>query len=128
MSRRVIDLAFKRAAVARVEAGEKVIALSRELSVHRQMIYKWVDASRAGELGARGRGRPTSAEAASRQARLEQDDPLAAARRRIAELERKVGQQAFELDFFQGALRRIKASRRPNDGPGATGSSPRSKR
>jgi transposase len=33
---------------------------------------------------------------------------LLAARRRIAELERKVGQQELELDFFGEALRRIK--------------------
>ena len=32
---------------------------------------------------------------------------LLAARRRIAELERKVGQQELELDFFGEALRRI---------------------
>jgi transposase len=31
------------------------------------------------------------------------------ARKRIAELERKVGQQELELDFFGAALRRIKA-------------------
>ena len=34
---------------------------------------------------------------------------LLAARKRIAELERKVGQQELELDFFGEALRRIKA-------------------
>lgn len=128
MSRRVIDLALKRAVVARVEAGEKVLALGRELGVHRQVIYKWLYLSRAGELGVRGRGRPTTVQALERQAVVERVEPLAAAERRIADLERKVGQQAVELDFFQGALRRIKASRRPNDGPGATGSSPRSKR
>jgi len=33
---------------------------------------------------------------------------LLAARRRIAELERKVGQQELELDFFGEALQRIK--------------------
>ena len=33
---------------------------------------------------------------------------LLAARKRIAELERKVGQQELELDFFGEALRRIK--------------------
>jgi hypothetical protein len=34
---------------------------------------------------------------------------LLAARKRIAELERKVGQQELELDFFGEALRRVKA-------------------
>jgi hypothetical protein len=55
-------------------------------------------------------------------------DELARARRQIAELERKVGQQALDLDFFQQALQRIEASRRPSDGPGGTASSPRSRR
>jgi hypothetical protein len=52
---------------------------------------------------------------------------LSAARRQVAELERKVGQQ-LDLDFFKQALRRIEASRRPSIGPGATASSPASKR
>jgi hypothetical protein len=34
--------------------------------------------------------------------------PKLAARKRIVELERKVGQQELELDFFGEALRRIK--------------------
>ena len=53
---------------------------------------------------------------------------LIRARERIAELERKIGQQQVELDFFRGALRRIEASHRPSDGPGVTESSPRSRR
>ena len=50
------------------------------------------------------------------------------ARRQIAALQRKVGEQQLALDFFEQALRRIEASRQPNDGPGETASSPRSKR
>jgi transposase-like protein len=38
-------------------------------------------------------------------------DPAAAARR-IAELERKIGQQQLELDFFRAALRHVKELRR----------------
>ena len=58
----------------------------------------------------------------------EPPDELARARDRIAELERKIGQQQVDLDFFKGALRRIEASRRPSDGPGGRASSPRSRR
>ena len=47
---------------------------------------------------------------------------------RIAELERKVGQQQIELDFFRQALRRVREARRPNAGPGVTGSTRSSKR
>jgi hypothetical protein len=44
------------------------------------------------------------------------------ARRRIAELERKIGQQQLELDFFRQALRQVKETRRQSSGPGVTGS------
>jgi len=53
---------------------------------------------------------------------------LTEARRQIGELQRKIGQQQVDLDFFKQALRRIEASRQPSIGPGATASSPRSKR
>jgi hypothetical protein len=49
----------------------------------------------------------------------------AALRRQIAELERKIGQQAVQLDFFARAFRRVKGSR-PNSGSaGATASTRR---
>jgi transposase-like protein len=103
---------FKLKVLERLEAGETIALLAAEFEVHRQLLYKWRDAKRAGTLGSR-RGRPTRAQSAARAAggvsELEQ------ARRRIAELERKVGQQAVELDFFQGALRRIKGSRPASD-------------
>jgi transposase-like protein len=138
---------FKLAALARMAAGENVSALCRELGIRRKYIYQWRDRFRLGGPAAlRSRGRPTKAEvlamrggaelapavaAAGRPVPMpppEPPDELARARERIAELERKVGQQQVDLDFFKGALRRIEASRRPSDGPGATGSSPRSRR
>ncbi len=101
---------FKLEALEQLERGETISALSAEFGVHRQLLYKWRDAHRAGRLGAR-RGRPTKAEALARAGAVAERGALEAAQRRIAEVERKVGQQAVELDFFQGALRRIKASR-----------------
>jgi hypothetical protein len=59
--------------------------------------------------------------------RVEAAGNLAAAEKRIAELERKIGQQQVELDFFQRALRQVGASR-PISGPGAKASTPSSKR
>jgi hypothetical protein len=50
------------------------------------------------------------------------------ARKRISELERKVGQQQVELDFFQQALRRVGRARQPSDGPGARTSTRSSRR
>jgi len=124
---------FKLKAIERLEAGESGRALARELDVKRVLIYRWRDAVRAGgPLAVRGkRGRPPKAEAlamAAARGPATKAGDLAAARRQIADLERKVGQQQLDLDFFKQALRHFEASRRPSDGPGATASSPRSRR
>jgi uncharacterized coiled-coil protein SlyX len=49
-------------------------------------------------------------------------DP-ASAERRIEELERKIGQQQLELDFFRAALRHVREQRLKKGGPGETPSS-----
>jgi|tagenome__1003787_1003787.scaffolds.fasta_scaffold19793864_1 transposase len=53
---------------------------------------------------------------------------LAEARGRIAALERKIGQQQLELDFFRQALRHFKTERRTPQGSGAPASTPSSRR
>ena len=129
---RSFSRAFKLDVVRRMEAGENVSALSREVEVKREVLYRWRDAFRVGgEAALRLRGRPSKADAAVMQiARgvAGKADDLAEARWQIDQLQRKVGQQALDLDFFKVALRRIEASRRPKDGPGATASSRTSKR
>jgi len=129
---RVFSRELKLAAVGRMLAGENVSALSRELEVARKDLYVWRDRFRAGGPEAlRSRGRPRKAVVVKPPDRPPDgagNDALAAARRRVAELERKVGQQQLELDFFRQALRQVGAQRRPSDGPGATASSRRSKR
>ena len=104
---------LKLAAVRRVRAGESVRAVAQELGIRRKRLYVWKD--RYAELGEAGLvrrvgGRPrkegTSARSGSQE--LSGRGELLAARKRIAELERKVGQQELELDFFGEALRRIK--------------------
>lgn len=123
---------FKLRTVQRMEAGENVSALSRELTVKRAILYRWRDALRLGGPEAlRLRGRPTKAEAvlqAAARRTAEKVDDLAEARWQIDQLRRKVGQQQLDLDFFKRALRHLKASRRPSDRPGGTASSPSSKR
>jgi transposase len=129
--RRTFSREFKLAAVNRVLSGENVSALARELNVLRKDLYKWRDGYRArGPDGLRSIGRPpkSAAAAAPATARAGPPDELTAARGRIAELERKVGQQHLELDFFRQALRQVRATRRPSDGPGATASIASSKR
>jgi transposase-like protein len=131
--RRSFSRAFKLRVIERLEAGESGSALALELSVKRTIIYRWRDAWRAGgpEALRSKRGRPPKLEALqmerARGVAAKAND-LAEARRQIAELQRKVGQQQLDLDFFRQALRHIEASRRPSIGPGATASSPRSRR
>jgi len=135
-SPRVFSREFKIGIIRRIMAGENVSALGRQLRMSRKDLYAWRDHFLAGGPAAlRGRGRPRKAQpsaapaSAPEQAAAEGPaEELAMARGRIAELERKVGQQQLELDFFRQALRQVKEARRPSDGPGVTGSTGSSKR
>jgi transposase len=129
---RIFSRAFKLAAVRRMLAGENVSALSRELQVLRKDLYVWRDRFRAGGPEAlRGRGRPPKQEAVEPSvvaAQPEGPKELEAARKRIADLERKIGQQQVDIDFFRRALRQVTDARRPTNGSGATASMRSSKR
>jgi transposase-like protein len=114
--RREFSREFKLSAVRRVLAGEGVAVLARELQVPSGHIYSWVHHYRQGGAEAlRPARRPRKGFGVLE---LEAGKDLTTARRRIAELERKVGQQQVELDFFRQALRQVGKARRPNDGPG----------
>jgi transposase-like protein len=125
MKRRIFSVELKLKTLERMRAGESPSVLARELGVFPHKLHEWRRAWRENEGKFRRRGPPSLADALEVGASV---DDLEMARKRIADLERKLGQQALELDFFKGALRRIEASRQPKDGPGATASSPRSKR
>lgn len=131
--RRSFSREFKLKVIARMAAGERGSDLARELSIKRTIIYRWRDAARrGGDLALRPKaGRPSKAEAramAIERGVAAKANDLTEARRQIATLEAKVGRQQLDLDFFKQALQRIEASRRPNERPGATASSPKSKR
>ncbi len=135
---------FKLSALARMEAGENVSALARELGVRRKCLYQWRERFRAGgPIALRSRGRPTKAEVvairsgegppastpvAGMPTAPPRPDELAVAQRRIAELERKVGQQQLDLDFFQRALRQVREARQRSGASGGTASTGSSKR
>ena len=128
---RVFSRKFKFAAVRRMMAGENVSALSRKLRVLRKDLYLWRSHFRAGGPEAlRGKGRPrkvaTTTGASPKPAGRSED--VDTARQRIAELERKIGQQQVDLDFFQQALRRVGGARRRSAALGALPSTPSSKR
>ena len=131
---RVFSRAFKVAALNRMLAGENVSALARELSLRLKLLYEWRDALRGGGPEAlRSPGRPRKTAVAGDGKRVASEPvpaatELAAARQRIAELERKVGQQQLDLDFFKRALRQVGTSRQPSNRRGAPASTPSSRR
>jgi transposase-like protein len=124
---RTFTTAFKEQAVLRLEAGEQGTALAAELGVRRKLLYDWRKAWR--RLGVAGLNRKRGPKAgllrsgdppggaapadppahpsatADRQGLHRPADPLAQAQARIAELERLVGRQQVDLDFFRRALR-----------------------
>ena len=118
--------AFKLAVLQRVLAGEGVSAVANELGIRRKRLYIWKDRyAQLGEVGltmSKG-GRPRK----EAQTDKSSADPqtgrgeLLAARKRIAELERKVGQQELELDFFGEALRRVTGATKSVDANKSTG-------
>ena len=124
--RRVFSREFKLSAVKRALSGESVAVLSRALGVPAGHLYKWCQHYQAGGAEAlRPACRPRKGRGVLD---LEPTRDLATARRRISELERKVGQQQVELDFFREALRQVGGARRPSDGPGARASTRSSRR
>jgi transposase-like protein len=143
--RRLHSREFKLAALARMETAPNVLDLSRELGVARELLYLWRRLYiRGGEAALRSSGRPrpvlmppadcnpigaeppgsaqpgegTPGGASARPDAGE----TAWAQKRIAELERKVGQQQLEVDFFRAALRQVREPCRQTGVPGATAS------
>ena len=121
---REYPMALKQAAVARLAAGESVAAVARDLQLRGRLLYAWRDkVPKGGPAALRGLGRPRKRAAAvagpaACEAGETGEDELAGAQRRVAELERKIGQQQVDLDFFRRALRHVRAIRRASAAPG----------
>jgi transposase-like protein len=98
---------FKRMAVERMKEGH-IRNLAKELGVPVSGLYRWKQL-------AEGRAEP-GADAAEdpREGRVRELE------KKIKELEGVIGQKSLELDFFAGALRRIKESRQQRSSSGGT--------
>ena len=123
---RVFTTEFKERAVLRLEAGEQFSALAAELGVRRKLLYEWRKAYR--EHGAAGLNRKRGPKPGRRRSSSPPDhvapaDPLAQAQARVAELERLVGRQQVDLDFFRRALRLTDAGLPSGTAPISTRSS-----
>jgi transposase len=117
---RTYPTAFKIAAIKRLEAGEAVLPLARELGVSRKLLHDWRKAWAA--HGPQGLNRKRGPKPGPRRLKpvpepgqRDAAGELARAKARIAMLERKIGEQAVDIDFFQRALRALGA-------PGTQGS------
>jgi transposase len=123
--RRVYEAQFKLSAVERLISGEPIEALAAELGVTKLKLYQWrLKYRREGVL--RRAGRPSRSAPAMAGPPPVRDDTSASVR--IADLERKIGQQQLELDFFRQALRQVGEARRPSDGAGVPASTRSSRR
>jgi transposase-like protein len=93
--RRAFTREFKLNAVRRLEMGVPVAELARAIEVNPNTLHRW----RREQLEAPGNAFPGKGKARWPEGR-------------IAELERKVGQQTLEIDFLKGCLQRIEEQRR----------------
>ena len=121
---RVFTREFKEGVVERILNGESVSALRQEVQIKRSVLYRWRDAYR--KDGAAGLQRPVGRPPGVPNPPRPVASPEEAAARRVAELERKIGQQALDIDFLRRAFKRVKESRRKNTADGATASTERS--
>jgi transposase len=94
LSRRMYTKEFKLAAVQRLEQGVSLGEVARALEVNPNVLHRWRREIRQGPGNAfPGNGKQRWSEG------------------RIADLERKIGQQALEIDFLKGCLQRIEERR-----------------
>ena len=104
--------AFKIKAIKRVERGEGVLPVARDLGVTRKALHDWVRAWKA--HGPEGLNRKRGPKPGAKRLRPVADvtsgaghGSQTAALKRIAELERVIGRQQMDLDFFRQALRAL---------------------
>jgi transposase-like protein len=82
------------AAIQRLEQGISIAEVARALEVNPNLLHRWRSEFRQG---------PGNMFPGHGQRRWSEG--------RIAELERKIGQQALEIDFLKGCLQRIEEQR-----------------
>lgn len=126
MNSRRFTTEFRVEVARRIEQGESVSKLYHELAIKRSVLYRWRDAYRKeGPAGlARSAGRPPGVpNPATSKSGVSAEEAL---RQQVAALERKVGQQAIQLDFFKRAFKRVKESNQASGSAGETASTRRS--
>jgi transposase len=102
--------AYKVKAIKRVERGEGVLPVARELGISRKLLHDWIKAWKA--HGSEGLNRKPGPKPGPRKLKPvptydDKRSALAQAKARIVELERLVGRQQMDIDFFRKALRAL---------------------
>jgi transposase-like protein len=93
-SRRKFTKEFKQTAVNRLNSGQTAAEVARALEVHPSDLHRWRrELQEHGECAFNGAGKKRAEET------------------KVAELERKVGQQAMEIDFLKRALQHVEEQR-----------------
>jgi len=94
-SRRKFTKEFKEAAIRRLELGASLAEVARACEVNPNVLHRWKK---------EGRGLGAKAFAGNGRGRADQNQ--------VAELERKVGRQAMELDFLHRCLQHAEEQRK----------------
>jgi len=94
LSRRQFTREFKLAALHRLETGASVAEVARAFEVNPNVLHRWRREFRQG---------PGNAFPGMGKRRWEEG--------RVPQLERKIGQQALEIDFLKSCLQRIEEQR-----------------
>jgi len=93
-SRRKFSREFKETAIRQIAGGKSAAQVARALEVHPSDLYRWrreLEEHGARAFSGAGRGR--------------------GGEDRVAELERKIGQQTLEIDFLKRALQHVEEQR-----------------
>lgn len=134
--RRSFTREFKLSALRRMAEADSIVGLARELGVERKLLYCWREQYRNGGSEALRRvGRPVRRTAEQdgffeasgnlpRRADADAPEGSAVPEPCIEALQRKIGEQQLELDFFRAALQQVRVRRRGTGAPGEKASTP----
>jgi transposase len=93
-SRRKFSKEFKQTAINRLNSGQTAAEVARALEVHPSDLHRWRrELQEHGDRAFSGAGKRRAEET------------------KIAELERKIGQQTVEIDFLKRALQHVEEQR-----------------
>ena len=90
-------------AVERLKGCDNIVALARELGVHRRLLYKWRDQLEPMEES---------------EGSLLHNSRVATLRKEVSQLKRVLADKVVEVDFFRGALHKVEARRQRRESSG----------